>query len=163
MTLLDAMEQTAIGTWVCCSASGYYIMLAFHAIGLAMLVGSTIIIDLRLLGYIRGISLQALPRLLRFTWCGLAFNVPSGIALFMSEANKEFYSLSFRIKFSLVILGVVSIAVLNRAALKPITVTSDDLAPRNGARLHALISLSLWMAVIVVGRMNSYLTELNGN
>lgn len=163
MTLLDAMEQTTIGTWVCCSAAGYYIMLGFHAIGLAMLVGSTIIIDLRLLGYIRGISLQALPHLLRFAWCGLAFNVPSGIALFMSEANKEFYSWSFRIKFSLVILGVISTAALNGVALKSSVTNGHDLAPQNNAKLHAVMSLSIWMAVIIVGRMNSYLTELTGN
>lgn len=162
MSILDSMEQSALGVWVSASPAGYYIMLAFHAIGLAMLVGSVWVIDLRLLGFVRGISEKAMAGLVKFAWWGLLINALSGVALFFSEANKAFYSWSFRIKISLMVMGVISTVILNKTVLLPVRVAG--VAPAGGsAKAQAYLSMALWASVIVVGRMMSYLTEFSGN
>jgi len=154
-TTLDWMEQSAVGACVSQSESGYYVMLAFHAMGMAMIVGIVVMLDLWILGLMRGIKLQATAGLIRFAWYGLAINALSGLALFFSEANKAFYSVSFRIKIALMLLGVVSTLVLNKTVFKP-ALTSPQLPPH--ARAQACLSLALWLSVIVVGRLMSYLT-----
>jgi hypothetical protein len=152
---LDWMEQSALGVCVSQSGSGYYIMLAFHAMGLAMVVGIVVMLDLWVLGLMRGIKAQAAAGLIRFAWAGLAINAISGIALFFSEANKAYYSVSFRIKISLMLLGVVSTFVLNKTVFQPALVLKP--APQH-ARAQAWLSIALWLSVIVVGRLMSYLT-----
>ena len=152
---LDWMEQSALGVCVSQSDSGYYIMLAFHAMGLAMVVGIVVMLDLWVLGLMRGIKAQATAGLIRFAWVGLAINAVSGVALFFSEANKAYYSISFRIKITLMLLGVISTFVLNKTVYQPALVLKP--APHH-AKAQAWLSIALWLSVIVVGRLMSYLT-----
>ena len=158
MSILDSMEQSALGVWVSSSPAGYYIMLAFHAVGLAMLVGSVTVIDIRLLGFVRGINEKAMAGLVKFAWWGLLINALSGVALFFSEANKAFYSWSFRIKITLMLCGVLSTLILNKTVLLPAS-ASDVANIKGSAKAQACLSLALWVSVIIVGRMMSYLTE----
>jgi len=161
-SILDAMEQSALGVWVATSPSGYYVMLAFHAVGLAALVGSVTVIDLSLLGLVRGINQRAMNGLVKFAWYGLLMNALSGVALFFSEANKAFYSWSFRIKMSLMVLGVISTVILNRTVLLPARRNALTLSQAN-INFQVFMSLALWTSVIVVGRLMAYLTEFTAN
>jgi hypothetical protein len=156
-TLLDWMEHSALGDWVAASPYGYYVMLGFHAVGLAMLVGLMMVIDLRLLGRLRGIELKALERLSRIPWYGFVINALSGVALFFSEANKMFFSTTFRWKISLVFTGVIALAVMQRTVLRPIARSGAPIT--TNAKLQAAFSLSVWTAVIIVGRLIAYFTE----
>lgn len=162
--MLDALEQSALGVWTATSPNGYYIMLAFHSMGLALLVGCVAVIDLRLLNFIRGVDEKALHGLVKFAWLGLLINALSGIALFTSEANKAFYSNSFRVKILLMLAGVVSTLILNYSVLRPSRLDQRAGAVEvidNSARAQAYLSLGLWASVIVVGRLMSYWTEFS--
>jgi hypothetical protein len=153
---LDWMEQSAVGVCVAQSGSGYYVMLSLHAMGLAMVVGIVVMLDLWVLGLMRGIKAQAAAGLVRFAWVGLAINALSGLALFFSEANKAFYSISFRIKIALMLLGVISTLVLNKTVFQP---ALSAVAPLpSHAKSQARLSIALWLSVIVVGRLMSYFT-----
>lgn len=156
-TLLDWMEQSALGVWVATSPYGYYVMLGFHSVGLAMLVGSMMVVDLRLLGRLQGIDLKMLERLSKFAWYGFVMNALSGVALFFSEANKMFFSDAFRWKILLVFTGIVALAVMQRTVLRPIAASSEAIT--TNAKVQAAFSLAVWTAVITVGRMIAYLTE----
>lgn len=160
--MLDALEQSALGVWTATSPAGYYIMLAFHSMGLAMLVGSVIVIDLRLLGRVRGIDASAMAGLVKFAWWGLLINAISGFALFTSEANKAFFSNSFRVKILLMVAAVISTVVLNKRVLQPAFHSGDQAISSGTARAQAYLSLTLWASVIIVGRLMSYWTEFSG-
>jgi hypothetical protein len=160
--MLDALEQSALGLWVMTSPAGYYIMLAFHAMGLAMLVGAVVVIDLRLLGFVRGIDEKAMAGLVKFAWWGLAINVVSGVSIFIGEANKAFHSNSFRLKILLMVCGVISTVILNKSVLQPIIQKNGASAASTTARAQACISLALWASVIIMGRLMSYWTEFSG-
>lgn len=157
---LDWMEQSALGVCVAQSPAGYYIALAFHSLGLAIIVGAVTVIDLRLLGAVRGIAADAMSKIVRFAWWGLGVNALSGVAIFFSEANKAFYSVSFRIKMALMICAVISTIILNKKVLRPAAeIHSQEFPIAGGAKAQAVLSLCLWASVIIVGRMMSYLTE----
>jgi hypothetical protein len=160
--MLDSMEQSALGVWTATSPAGYYIMLAFHAMGLAVLVGSVTVIDLRLLGFVRGIDEKAMAGMVKFAWWGLLINAISGLVLFTSEANKAFYSNSFRVKILLMLAGVVSTVILNKTVLQPTFHKGSEAVSTHNAHAQAYLSLALWTAVIMVGRLMSYWTEFGG-
>lgn len=153
--ILDWMQASALGEWVATSPSGYYVALGFHAIGLAMLVGTMTVINMRLLGYLQAIQLEALERLSRLAWFGFAINALSGLALFFSEANKMFFATVFWLKISLVITGVIALAVMNRTVFRKIAVSGAPIT--TNAKLQAVFSLAVWTAVIIAGRMIAYL------
>ena len=154
-TILDWMELSGLGQWVATSTHGYYVMLAFHSVGLAMLVGSMMVIDLRLLGRLQGIQLNALERLSKIAWYGFVVNAVSGVAVFFSEANRMFVNPTFRWKIFLVFVGVIALAVMQRTVLRPIVAPGAPIT--TNAKLQAAFSLAVWTAVIVVGRMIAYI------
>ncbi|HEY5754314.1 MAG TPA: DUF6644 family protein [Steroidobacter sp.] len=156
-TVLDWMEQSALGVWVATSPYGYYVMLGFHSVGLAMLVGSMMVVDLRLLGRLQGIDLKVLERLSKFAWYGFVMNALSGVAVFFSEANKMFFSDAFRWKILLVFTGIIALAVMQRTVLRPMAASGGAIT--TNAKVQAAFSLAVWAAVITVGRMIAYLTE----
>ena len=62
--MLEALQNTAFSQWLLVSEWGYPILLTLHSLGLAMLVGTIVIIDLRVLGLARSIPLLPIKRLM---------------------------------------------------------------------------------------------------
>ncbi|MGC3982608.1 MAG: hypothetical protein QM808_15270 [Steroidobacteraceae bacterium] len=160
-TTLEWMEQSAVGSCVMQTPAGFYIMLGIHSIGLAMIVGAMMVADLRVLGFARGISAQALPKFVTLGWWGFWINAASGIALFIGEANKLFYDTTFRWKLFLILLGMINTYFINRTIFKPAAAGNPALLDGASARLQATLSLLLWLAVIITGRMIAYLSEFS--
>jgi hypothetical protein len=161
LTTLDWMEQSALGACVAQSPAGYYIMLGFHAVGLAMIVGVMMVISMRLFGLLRGISAAGLPKFITLGWWGFWINAVSGVAIFFSEANKMAYYLYFWVKIALVFAGIASLAIMNRTLLRPALSDVSKLEGRS-AKVQGAIAVIIWLAVIIVGRMLAYLTEFTG-
>lgn len=159
LTALDWMEQSALGVCIAQSWGGYYIMLGFHSLGLAMIVGALMIVDMRILGVARGISAQALPKLVTIGWWGFWINFISGVALLFSEANKMFYDNTFRWKLFLIAIGMITTYIFKRTILMPAATRDAAVLDTGNAKLQALFSFALWVAVIIVGRMIAYLGQ----
>src|SRR4051812_19077471 len=71
-----------------------------HLIGIVLLVGSTSVLDLRLLGLtLRGTSVSNLTdRVLPWAWVGFVIQILTGLLLFASEATKTYPNVVFRLK-----------------------------------------------------------------
>ncbi len=154
-TFLTLLQETALARWVSESPSmfGYPAILTLHTIGLALLVGANIAVDLRLLGVARRSPLVALAPLFRLMWIGLALNTISGILLFMADAVRKASQPIFLIKLACV-AGAVVILVMLQSLVKRSAGTSPSSA-RAGAL--AMASLALWTGAIVAGRLMAYL------
>lgn len=156
-TTLDWMEQSAVGVCVAQTEAGYYILLSFHAIGLAMIVGAMMVVDMRVFGLARGISPQALPKFVRLGWWGFWMNAISGIGLLFSEANKMFYDNTFRWKLFLILIGMITTTIFNTSVLKPAAAGDAGKLISDSAKMQAAFSVFIWLAVITTGRMIAYL------
>lgn len=157
--MLEMLENTAFAIWVRESASGYGILLTLHALGLALLAGLLILIDLRIIGYGRELPLAPLKKLMTLVWIGFWSNFISGSMLFTSDAVKFYYSTNFRIKMLSITLGLILAAVISRSVL---TVRAEpgathiDVPPRG--KLFAVLSLLCWLSAIASGRLMAYLS-----
>ena len=156
-TVLDWMEQSAVGACVAQTAAGYYIFLGFHAMGLAMIVGALMIVDLRVFGFARGISAQGLPKFVTIGWWGFWINAISGVFILFSEANKMYPDVTFRWKLFLILVGMITTTIFNSTILKPAAAGNTALLESFSAKGQALFSMALWLAVIITGRMIAYL------
>ena len=90
MGFLAWLEATGFpGEWVRSSTAGYPSMIALHALGMALMVGLSLLLDLRILGWFAGIPLQSLRRFFGLAWIGFGINFISGSALFSIAADPQ--------------------------------------------------------------------------
>ena len=125
----------------------YPLINAGHVAGLGVLIGCVLAMDLRLLGLGRALPLAATLRYLRALAVGaLVLAVASGSLLFITQAGDYAANTWFRVKLVFLALALINAAVhLNIAAMSP---------PRQ--RRGALLSMTLWPAVLISGRMIAY-------
>ena len=93
--MFEWLEMTPVALWVGESLWGYPIMLALHAVGLAIVVGIFVMRDLRLMGFFEGISFASLDSLRKRGWSGFVINAVSGCYLFSSQATMFIESTAF--------------------------------------------------------------------
>lgn len=151
MTVLDAfeaMERTAVGSAIKESLWLFPAIEAIHLIGLAVLGGSVLIVDLRLLGIgLTNISPRIVFRSVRpYFYASLVLMFATGIPLALSETVKLYYNFSAWVKgITLIIALIFTFAVRNRVA-----------GGANSAGfvtgLVGLISIGLWFTVAAAGR-----------
>jgi hypothetical protein len=121
-----------------------------HLLALALLGGTVLIIDLRLLGVILpGESAPRISRDLgRLLIGSLTVMIVTGIGLLSEEAGKCYYSPAFRWKMALLAAAVLFYFTLHRLALR----RTGSGVPSFWSRLTAVVSLSLWLGVGIAGR-----------
>lgn len=149
MEFLSWLENTSVGFWIRESMWGYPIVLSSHAVGMAVVVGVITMIDIRVLGYARSIPITAFKSLFNLAWAGFALNFVSGCLLFTGDPKKFFNDWPFRIKISLIILGMISVWLL----IREIKINESS----SKARAIAAFSLLCWFGAITAGRLTAYL------
>lgn len=125
------------------------VIATIHLMGLSVIGGAVLLVDLRLLGL--GLRSQPVAQLARdaerWLFRGLYVMVATGILLFMCFATKYYYLTFFWVKMAALLLVIVFTVSVRR------TMTADDarINPVR-ARVVAVVSLSLWTTVALGGR-----------
>ena len=125
-----------------------------HILGFVLLVGAVAMFDLRVLGFGRALPPRELARhLLPWSAGSLLVVVPSGLLLFSAQAAEMVRNPVFLLK-----MGLVMVAGSNALAfhLGPWWRSGGAGMPTVAARVHAAVSLLVWIAVITCGRMLAY-------
>jgi Family of unknown function (DUF6644) len=148
--LFEWLEASWLGQFIRVSLWLFPVIESFHLVSFALLGGTVLMSDLRILGFIFKDQVPAsLDKTLR-PWfrLGLTVTIVSGLLLFISEAVKCFYSTPFRIKITCLIL-----AILFTVTVRKRLVDKADTGPTAAtAKLAAVISIALWATVAWGGR-----------
>lgn len=146
-----------LAMWVKGSTWAYPMLETAHVIGLGLLFGAIVMMDLRLLGISRVLPVQALGRhLLPAAWTGFAINAVSGVLLFISDAVEFAGNTAFRVKLVLIMLAGLNALLFHARVYRHAGEWDDAKGPPAGAMAAAVLSLVLWLAVITAGRMIAY-------
>src|SRR3954471_15794419 len=96
------LEGTVLATWVRQSPSlwAYPTVLTLHTVGLGIVVGASVIIDLRLLGWAPRIRLGTLAPLFRLIAWGFVINALTGVLLFIADATTKSRQTVFYVKLA---------------------------------------------------------------
>ena len=151
--LLAALEGSGVAQALRASRWGYAGVNALHILGIALLVGSVVPLNLRLLGLWRArVPREAAVRLLvPVAAAGLVLAVTAGLLLFSVRA-REYSGIGFlQAKLALAILGTAAalIAHIRHGFLL-------ETAPAAQLRIHALISLGCWIGALACGRLIAF-------
>jgi len=136
----------------------YLAVLATHVLTLTVFLGTAIIVDLRLLGLVmtRIPVSQILSRLLPWTTGGFVFMAASGSLMFHASPADKFVNLFFRAKMVMLVLAGLAVWIFFRTVHRTIGGWDNDPVPPRAARLAGGLTLLLWVAVLVAGRMIPY-------
>lgn len=128
-------------------------LMAVHFIGLAVIVGTVGVLDLRMLGFLKQLPVGPLHRFMPWAMGALAANVVTGLLAFIGQPENYIYSGALWIKIlALMLLGVNAAAFYLTPAfhsIEPLKAGED--APMS-AKLIAASSLFLWFTMITFGR-----------
>jgi hypothetical protein len=124
-----------------------------HIIGIALMVGAAFMFDLRLLGYAKAIPVDQLGELL-LSWSqrGFWLILPSGLLLFITNAETLGNNPVFWAKISLILMGGLNAFVFHQNIRK---ISKTDPLPYR-FKINALISILVWISVIACGRLLAY-------
>jgi hypothetical protein len=152
------LQDSAFTDWFLGSDSiwTYPTILTLHTVGMAMLVGASIVVHLRVLHVGAGFPIQRLRTLYRIIWTGFAINLASGVVLFVTEAADRAVDPVFYIK-----LGSIALALWLGVVIKRRVIDSAEALPAaiERSRWLAVSSLGLWTVAIVAGRLMAYLKK----
>lgn len=150
LPLFQGFENSALGTLVRQSIWMFPVIQCFHLLALALLGGTVIALDMRMLGL--GLQTPSVPDLARklHPWMliGLITIIVTGVLMFLSEAVKCYYSPPFFYKMGFLLVATIYTFTVRRrvAASEPGSVSPGRF------KLTALLSMTLWFAVAFSGR-----------
>ena len=135
------------------SSSWFFpIIASIHLMGLALIGGAVLVVDLRLLGL--GLRQQPVSQVARdaerWLHVSLAVLLPTGILQFMCfAATKYYYLTAFWMK-----MATLCLALLFTFSIRRKVTTADEMrVNKRWSKIVALISLSLWLSVAIAGRL----------
>ena len=156
MAFFRGLQDSTFTEWFLGSASiwTYPTVLTLHTIGMAILVGASFVVNLRVLQVAGEIPLQRLAPVYRFIWAGFVINLFSGVVLFVTQAADRVQDPVFYVK-----LGSIALALWFGVLVKRASIDAADalqVTPPRSRRLAAA-GLGLWTIAIVAGRLMAYL------
>ena len=126
---------------------------AGHIVGIALLFGAIVPLDLRLTGFWRSIPIRTLARVLvPVAVAGLVIAVTAGLLMFSIRAVQYAGTAIFQIKLALILCAVANALLLRRALEWEAAQNTVGVAPPLRLRLAGSSSIALWLAVIACGR-----------
>jgi hypothetical protein len=121
--------------------------------GMSLLVGTSMIIDLRMLGVASAIPLKPLKGLFGIMWIGFVVNVVTGVLLVTAYPTKEFTNYDFYGKLTFVTLAMISMRKIYFRVFKDASLSEVEMVAKG--RVLAKWSLFFWIVAVTLGRLLS--------
>ena len=127
-----------------------------HFMGLTILVGALMVIDLRGLGFFKRMPMIDLHKLVPIAIGAFAVQLATGIAFVFNGPQNYFDDLSFRVKMSLVLLAGVNALVFEFLVFRPLVAGKPGVEDGMLMKLTSGLSLAIWACVLICGRLIPY-------
>jgi hypothetical protein len=137
-------------TWIASNPWAYPALEVVHIIGISLLLGNLVLLEIRVWGGAAALPLPALARAaLPLVLAGFGLCATSGLLMFASQPLELLGNRAFTVKMGLLMLAGTNAAMFHaRGGLQRLDLT---------ARLQTVLSLGIWVAVIIMGRSIAYL------
>lgn len=158
-TFLDFLETSALSEWLSLSMLGFPMLIALHSVGMAVVVGLSLVVTLRLFGLLDAVAETVIDRFLTVAVWGFTLNLLTGVLLFVTRASDYLSSVVFVVKMSLVLLSAAVLFWLRlrlRSDVEQGVASFGDSVARN----MSLVATAAWFGAVIAGRLIAYLSDL---
>lgn len=148
-----AVEGSGLAEWLRSEVRALPAVNALHVIGVGLLFGTILLVDLRLLGVAGGARSfrRTAHELLPLTWIGFALALLTGAMMFAANAATYVGNTAFLTKMGLLLLAGLNMAVFELATARGAEAWDTGRVPAAG-RVAGGLSVLLWLSVIFFGR-----------
>ena len=162
MEFLKWLEETGFSVWVRESPSiwAFPVILLLHTVGMALCVGVSAGIDIRILGFAPNLKLAPFERFFPIFWFGFVINAVTGTILVMQDARSKLTNADFYVKLVFIALALINLRKIQNRVFRDPQLDQGPL-PAN-ARLLAATSLFYWLGTITAGRLLAYTGAVSG-
>lgn len=147
---LKWLAGTALATNIRESLLLFPLLESAHVFSLALVVGTILVVDLRLLGVasVRRPFERVASDTFKWTWGAFALTAATGLLMFTTNAPVYYHNFYFRAKMVLLLAAGVNMLIfeLSRRSVERV------------GKAVAIASLTLWLGIIFMGRMIGFTT-----
>jgi len=157
---LRSLQATALATRIRDSLLYFPLIEAIHVVGLSLVVGTVLVINLRLLGLasvdrpFRRMSSE----ILTWTWGAFVLTVLAGALMFITNAEVYFHNVYFRTKLTLLALAGLNVLVFQLTANRTVDRWDRSRSAPPIGRAVAVLTMAIWIGAIFAGRMIGFTT-----
>ena len=152
-SILESIQSSSIAEWIRTTNPAMQVVEATHVLAAVMVLGTVLIVDLRLLGFADSsrafsrVSRETLP----LTWAAFCVAVITGSLMFTTSAVTYFGNAAFQLKALALLAAGLNMALFQLIAARGSAAWGVGTPPR-AARIAGFVSLLLWAAVVLLGR-----------
>lgn len=146
------IANTPVSAWVNSSEVVWPTLESIHFVSLCVLIGSVLVIDLRLIGFYRDRCASTVRFLIRLSLMAFAVNLVTGLLFISGNTFKYVNNPAFELKIALIMVAGIN-ALYYKMRLSQIADSEEVSASSIGV---GFLSLILWTGVIICGRMITF-------
>lgn len=124
-----------------------------HFVGLCLLLGAMLFVDLRLLGFFKSIPVKAVLAVLPWAIVGFGINAATGWAFFTSNPGLYWGNSAFRIKILLILFAGINALIFTVVEHRQVAHIGPGEDTPMFTKTTAALSLILWFGILLIGRM----------
>lgn len=150
-----ALDST-LNQWITDTYWLWPVMEILHFMGLSLLLGGLLVVDLRMAGHFRAFDPVASHRLIPLILIGFGINLITGVLFFIGDPERYAVNIGFQIKMLLVLVAGLNALLYYWKLHNLIPTWPAKTNPPMLAKLVAYLSLGLWTGVLLCGRLIPY-------
>jgi hypothetical protein len=161
--ILKSIENTRIADGIRNSLYWFPALESIHVMGLAIVFGTILVVDLRLLGIAsRNRPFRVLTSdVLKWTWLAFVVTFVSGALMFSTNATVYYHSYVFRAKMLLLLLAAMNAGIFEATTGRAAHKWGTGATPRAG-KAAAVLSVLLWISILCLGRWIGFTVARSG-
>src|SRR5881628_3048007 len=158
---LESLQSSNLATRIRDSLYLFPLIESFHVIGLTLVFGTIVIVDLRLLGIastgrpFTRVTSGSMKR----TWAAFVLAATTGLLMFITNADVYYHNFFFRTKMVLLALAGINMLMFELTSGRTVHRWHKDAAAPPAGRAAAVVSLVLWITIIFMGRWIGFTTS----
>lgn len=162
MEFLNWLENTGFSVWVRESPSifAFPTILLLHTIGMALCVGVSAGIDLRILGFAPDVKVAPLERFFPILWVGFVINAITGTMLVVQDASAKLRNVDFYVKMVFIAVALVNLRMIKTRVFRDPAIDQGPFS--SNTKVLAVISIVCWLGAITAGRLLAYIGPVGG-
>ncbi|MEQ8408948.1 MAG: hypothetical protein RKH07_11790 [Gammaproteobacteria bacterium] len=148
--------DSRLNEWIAATYWLWPVLEILHFIGLSLLFGGLLIVDLRMLGWFASLQQLRVNKLLPLVICGFAINLITGVLFYFGDPARYSANIAFKIKMGLILLAGCN-ALFHHVLLVRSARDQTEVLSQPFQKISAVISLLAWLGVLLFGRLIPYI------
>jgi hypothetical protein len=153
------LKSTWISQVMTMSPFAWPVCETLHFVGLALLIGGAGLMDLRLMGLMRGVPVSAVMQMRKWAMLGVAINLVTGVLFFIGAPDQYIHNPAWKAKLLFLAVAMVNVAIFETTQGKRMLELPAGADTPRSFKVAGAVSMASWFLVLYFGRMLPFIGD----